>query len=74
MFATQVLAPFALTSWLTELLARRAPSRVINVSSGGMYGQSLPSGDLQSDRLVGGTPEALPTGTWPGSSITAAPR
>jgi dehydrogenase/reductase SDR family protein 12 len=49
MFATHVLAPFALTAWLTELLARSAPSRVINVSSGGMYGQSLPAGDFQSE-------------------------
>jgi NAD(P)-dependent dehydrogenase (short-subunit alcohol dehydrogenase family) len=49
MFATHVLAPFALTSWLIEPLTRGAPSRVINVSSGGMYGQSLPSGDLQSE-------------------------
>jgi NAD(P)-dependent dehydrogenase (short-subunit alcohol dehydrogenase family) len=50
MFATHVLAPFALTSWLSELLARSAPARVINVSSGGMYGQSLPAGDLRSER------------------------
>jgi NAD(P)-dependent dehydrogenase (short-subunit alcohol dehydrogenase family) len=49
MFATHVLAPFALTSWLTELLARGAPSRVINVSSGGMYGQALPPEDFQSE-------------------------
>lgn len=49
MFATHVLAPFALTSWLTDILARSAPSRVINVSSGGMYGQSLPAGDFQSE-------------------------
>ncbi|MBV9003062.1 MAG: SDR family NAD(P)-dependent oxidoreductase [Solirubrobacterales bacterium] len=50
MFATHVLAPFALTAWLSELLARSAPARVINVSSGGMYGQSLPVGDLLSER------------------------
>lgn len=49
MFATHVLAPFALTSWLSDLLVRGAPSRVINVSSGGMYGQSLPAGDPQSE-------------------------
>jgi dehydrogenase/reductase SDR family member 12 len=49
MFATHVLAPFALTSWLSELLTHSAPSRVINVSSGGMYGQGLPSGDFQSE-------------------------
>lgn len=51
MFATHVLAPFALTSWLTELLGRSAPSRVINVSSGGMYGQSLPAEDFQSEDI-----------------------
>ena len=52
MFATHVLAPFALTSWLSDLLARSAPSRVINVSSGGMYSQSLPVGDPQSERAA----------------------
>jgi NAD(P)-dependent dehydrogenase (short-subunit alcohol dehydrogenase family) len=48
-FATHVLAPFALTAWLAELLERSAPSRVINVSSGGMYNQALPDGDFESD-------------------------
>ncbi|MBV9048968.1 MAG: SDR family NAD(P)-dependent oxidoreductase [Solirubrobacterales bacterium] len=52
MFATHVLAPFALTSLLAELLERSAPARVINVSSGGMYGQRLPHGDLQSERTA----------------------
>jgi dehydrogenase/reductase SDR family member 12 len=50
MFATHVLAPFALTSLLVDLLKRSAPSRVINVSSGGMYGQRLPEDDLESAR------------------------
>ncbi len=49
MFATHVLAPFALTALLSGLLERSAPSRVINVSSGGMYGQGIPSDDLQSE-------------------------
>jgi dehydrogenase/reductase SDR family member 12 len=49
MFATHVLAPFALTAWLRPLLERSAPARVINVSSGGMYGQRLPGHDLESD-------------------------
>jgi NAD(P)-dependent dehydrogenase (short-subunit alcohol dehydrogenase family) len=49
MFATHVLAPFALTGLLSGMLKRSAPSRVINVSSGGMYGQSLPSEDFESD-------------------------
>ena len=50
MFATHVLAPFALLAWLRDLLERSAPSRVINVSSGGMYGQGVPAGDLESAR------------------------
>jgi NAD(P)-dependent dehydrogenase (short-subunit alcohol dehydrogenase family) len=51
MFATHVLAPFALIAGLRDLLQRSAPARVINVSSGGMYAQSLPSGDLESERV-----------------------
>jgi dehydrogenase/reductase SDR family member 12 len=48
MFATHVLAPLALTTLLADGLGR-----VINVSSGGMYSQSLPEGgDWESD----GTP------------------
>jgi NAD(P)-dependent dehydrogenase (short-subunit alcohol dehydrogenase family) len=50
MFATHVLAPFALTWWLRGLLASSAPARVINVSSGGMYGQRIPPGDPQSEQ------------------------
>ena len=49
MFATHVLAPFALTAWLADLLKASAPARVINVSSGGMYDQRLPAEDFQSD-------------------------
>jgi dehydrogenase/reductase SDR family protein 12 len=49
MFATHVLAPFALTALLSDMLKRSAPARVINVSSGGMYGQALPSEDFESD-------------------------
>jgi dehydrogenase/reductase SDR family protein 12 len=52
MFATHVLAPFALTALLRELLVRSAPARVINVSSGGMYGQSLPGGDPESEQVT----------------------
>ena len=48
-FATHVLAPLALTRVLRELLEASAPARVINVSSGGAYGQSLPEGDFESD-------------------------
>jgi NAD(P)-dependent dehydrogenase (short-subunit alcohol dehydrogenase family) len=50
MFATHVLAPFALTCLLREALERSAPARVINIGSGGMYQQSLPADDLESDR------------------------
>ncbi len=50
MFATHVLAPFALTWLLGDRLKAAAPSRVINVSSGGMYGQALPADDLESER------------------------
>lgn len=50
MFATHVLAPFALTAALRDLLVASAPARVINVSSGGMYAQSLPVDDLQSEQ------------------------
>jgi dehydrogenase/reductase SDR family protein 12 len=49
MFATHVLAPFALTSWTRSLLERSAPARVINVSSGGMYGQRLRADDPESE-------------------------
>jgi len=50
MFATHVLAPFGLIAMLSELLRASAPSRVINVSSGGMYDQSIPGDDLQSEQ------------------------
>ena len=46
-FATNVLGPFVLTNMLAQLLERSAPSRVINVSSGGMYTQRLHIEDLQ---------------------------
>jgi NAD(P)-dependent dehydrogenase (short-subunit alcohol dehydrogenase family) len=48
MFATHVLAPLALASLLSGLLARSAPARIVNVGSGGMYGQALPVGDWES--------------------------
>jgi NAD(P)-dependent dehydrogenase (short-subunit alcohol dehydrogenase family) len=46
-FATNVLGAFLLTKMLAGLLARSAPSRTINVSSGGMYTQRLHVEDLQ---------------------------
>jgi NAD(P)-dependent dehydrogenase (short-subunit alcohol dehydrogenase family) len=45
--ATNVVGPFLLTGLLLPLLAASAPSRVINVSSGGMYTQKLAADDLQ---------------------------
>jgi dehydrogenase/reductase SDR family member 12 len=48
--ATNVLGPFLLTKMLMGLLQRSAPSRVINVSSGGMYTQRLHVEDLQMAR------------------------
>jgi dehydrogenase/reductase SDR family protein 12 len=46
-FATNVLGPFLLTSLLLPALRRAAPSRVINVSSGGMYTARIDVDDLQ---------------------------
>ena len=48
-FATHVLAPWILIE-LTPLLRNAAPSRVINVTSGGQYDQKIPGGDIESDR------------------------
>jgi dehydrogenase/reductase SDR family member 12 len=46
-FAVNVVAPFLLTRLLTDTLATSAPSRIITVSSGGMYAQRLRADDLQ---------------------------
>ena len=48
--ATNVIGPFLLTQLLLPLLKASAPSRVINVSSGGMYAQKLSTDDLQTER------------------------
>jgi len=48
--ATNVIGPFLLTQLLIGLLERSAPSRIVNVSSGGMYTQKLRAGDLQSEQ------------------------
>jgi dehydrogenase/reductase SDR family member 12 len=47
-FAVNVVAPFLLTALLTDRLADRAPSRIITVSSGGMYTQRIHTDDLQN--------------------------
>ncbi len=49
-FATNVLGPFLLTALLLRALRRSASSRVINVSSGGMYTASIDLDDLQLER------------------------
>jgi dehydrogenase/reductase SDR family member 12 len=49
-FATNVLGPFLLTSLLLPALLAGAPSRVITVSSGGMYTSRLDAEDPQLDR------------------------
>lgn len=46
-FATMVVGPFVLMSGLRPLLERTGAGRVISVTSGGMYTQSLPLDDLQ---------------------------
>lgn len=48
--ATNVIGPFLLTNLLIPLLEQSAPSRIINVSSGGMYTQRIKVDDLQSER------------------------
>jgi dehydrogenase/reductase SDR family member 12 len=47
--ATNVIGPFLLTQLLIPMLERSAPSRIVNVSSGGMYTQKLRAGDLQNE-------------------------
>lgn len=47
-FATDLLSPFLLTTLLLPRLQASAPSRVINVLSGGMYLSGIELGDLQN--------------------------
>lgn len=48
--ATNVIGPFLLTQLLIPVLERSAHSRIVNVSSGGMYTQKLQADDLQSEQ------------------------
>jgi NAD(P)-dependent dehydrogenase (short-subunit alcohol dehydrogenase family) len=48
--ATNLLAPFLLTESLLPRLRESAPSRIINVSSGGMYAAGLALDDLQYEK------------------------
>jgi dehydrogenase/reductase SDR family member 12 len=47
--ATNVVGPFLLTESLIGMLERSTPSRIVNVSSGGMYTRRLRPEDLQSE-------------------------
>jgi dehydrogenase/reductase SDR family member 12 len=49
-FATNLLGPFLLTAKLLPALGKGAPSRVINVSSGGMYTAKLDVEDPQLEK------------------------
>jgi dehydrogenase/reductase SDR family protein 12 len=49
-FAVNVVAPFLLTCLLLDTLRRSSPSRIVNVSSGGMYARRLLPDDLQSQQ------------------------
>jgi len=46
-FATNVTGPYLLARRLVPILSAGAPGRVINVSSGGMYGAKVDGDDLQ---------------------------
>ena len=59
-FATHVLAPWILIDELTPLLRNAAPSRVINVTSGGQYDQKIPGGDIESTALSTGPRRSTP--------------
>jgi dehydrogenase/reductase SDR family protein 12 len=50
--ATNLLAPFLLTQLLLPRLRDSAPSRIINVSSGGMYATGLALDDLQYENSI----------------------
>jgi NAD(P)-dependent dehydrogenase (short-subunit alcohol dehydrogenase family) len=49
-FATNVAGPFLMTKLLLPLLRSSAPSRIVTVTSGGMYTQRLHVDDLQMER------------------------
>jgi NAD(P)-dependent dehydrogenase (short-subunit alcohol dehydrogenase family) len=57
-FATMVLGPFVLVSRLTPRLLESPDPRLVAVTSGGMYTQSLPLDDLQYERGAYSGPRA----------------
>lgn len=50
-FATNLLGHYILTEALIPKLIESAPSRIINVSSGGMYTQKIRPHDLETERI-----------------------
>jgi dehydrogenase/reductase SDR family protein 12 len=48
--ALDLLSPFVLTEALIPRLQESAPARIVNVTSGGMYGQRIRPGDLQFEK------------------------
>eukprot|EP00002_Diphylleia_rotans_P016298 TRINITY_DN3171_c0_g3_i2.p1 TRINITY_DN3171_c0_g3~~TRINITY_DN3171_c0_g3_i2.p1 ORF type:complete len:225 (-),score=55.79 TRINITY_DN3171_c0_g3_i2:66-740(-) len=50
-FATNLMGPFLLTNMLMPALQKSAPSRVITVSSAGMYTERLHPDDLESEQI-----------------------
>ena len=49
-FATNLAGHFLLTNLLTPILVETAPSRIINMTSGGMYSEKVRPHDLQFER------------------------
>ena len=64
-FATNVLGPFLLTSLLLPALQPAAPSRVVTVSSGGMYTARLDADDPQLERRKFDGPRSTRTRSAP---------
>lgn len=57
-FATNLLSHYILTEALIPKLIDSAPSRIINVSSGGMYTQKIRPHDLETERIEYKGPDA----------------